>query len=157
MMLYYLGLVTNGIIRMDYIPTTDQFVCVLSKKIPVGRAMNALGHMTAGLMTLHQDRAPMRFQPYVDKDGDSHANISDNGFIILSAKNGNQIRTLRNILKEKGIPFTDFTHTMIEGTYADQHNRTANTPEADLEYHGICFFMNAQESRELTKKFSLYA
>jgi hypothetical protein len=141
---------------MDYVPTKDQFVCVLNKKIKAGRALNALGHMTAGLITLHQDQAPLRFQNYVDKDGGDHANISDNGFIILSAKNGNQIRILRNALKEKDIPFTDFTDTMIEGTYADQHNRTADTPEAELEYYGICFFMNAQESRELTKKFSLY-
>jgi hypothetical protein len=141
---------------MDYVPTTDQFVCVLNKKVPAGRALNALGHITAGLVALHEDHAPMRFQAYVDKDGGAHPNISDNGFIVLSAKNGNQIRTLRNALQEKGVPFTDFTDTMIEGTYAEQHDRTQNTPEADLDYYGICFFMNAQESRELTKKFSLY-
>jgi hypothetical protein len=45
---------------------------------------------------------------------------------------------------------------MIEGTYADQHNRTAETPEEELDYFGICFFMNSAESRELTKRFSLY-
>jgi hypothetical protein len=141
---------------MDYIPTDNQFICVLNKKIPAGRALNALGHMTAGLIALHEDHEPLRFQTYVDKDGTEHPSISDNPFIVLSAKNGNQIRTLRNNLIEKGIKFTDFTDTMIEGTYADQHKRTLETPEEELEYHGICFFMNAAESRELTKKFSLY-
>lgn len=141
---------------MDYVPTTNQFVCVLSKKIPAGRALNALGHMTAGLVSQFDDKAPLRFQSYVDKDGTDHPSISDNPFIVLSAKNGNQIRTLRDALIEKGIKFTDFTDTMIEGTYADQHNRTAATAEADLEYFGICFFMNATQSRELTKRFSLY-
>lgn len=141
---------------MDYIPTDNQFICVLNKKIPAGRALNALGHMTAGLIDLHEDHNPLRFQTYVDKDGGEHPSISDNPFIVLSAKNGNQIRTLRNALIEKGVKFTDFTDTMIEGTYADQHDRTQTTAEADLDYYGICFFMNAAQSRELTKKFSLY-
>jgi hypothetical protein len=141
---------------MDYKPTTNQFVCVLCKKIPAGRALNALGHMTAGLIAQYEDTTDLRFQTYVDKDGTDHPSISDNPFIVLSAKNGNQIRTLRNALIEKGIKFTDFTDTMIEGTYADQHNRTAETPEEELDYFGICFFMNSAESRELTKRFSLY-
>ena len=142
---------------MDYVLTTQQFVCVLNKKIPVGRALNALGHMTAGLISLHEDHNPLRFQTYLDKDGSEHNAISDNPFIVLKADNGNKIRTLRNSLIEKGITFTDFTDTMIEGTYADQHNRTAATAEADLDYFGICFFMNSAEAKELTKKFSLYA
>ncbi len=131
-------------------------ICVLSKKVETGRAMNALGHMTAGFAANYPDIEVLRFKDYADKDGGKHPNISDNPFIVLSAKNGNQIRTLRNALIEKGIAFTDFTDTMIEGTYADQHERTAATPEEVLEYYGICFFMNAAESRELTKKFSLY-
>jgi Protein of unknown function (DUF2000) len=143
---------------VQYIPTSNQFICVLNKKIAVGRALNALGHMTAGLLAMQDNNlAAFRFQAYVDKDATEHPSISDNGFIVLRADNGNQIRTLRNKLIELGIRFTDFTDTMVEGTYADQHERTANTPELDLDYYGICFFMDAARSRELTKKFSLYA
>lgn len=141
---------------MDYTPTTQQFVCVINKKIEAGRALNALGHMTAGLIAMHEDHDPMRFQTYIDKDGTEHPSISDNPFIVLRADNGNKIRTLRNALREKGIKFTDFTETMIEGTYADQHKRTSETPEEGLNYYGICFFMNAADSKDLTKKFSLY-
>lgn len=142
---------------MTYIPTTEQFVCVLNKKSEAGRALNALGHMTAGLVAQFDDASRLRFQDYIDKDGTRHPSISDNPFIVLSAKNGNQIRTLRQALVEKNIPFSDFTDTMIDGTYADQKQRTQQTPEAELEYLGICFFMNAADSRELTKKFSLYS
>ncbi len=142
---------------MNYTPTTNQFVCVLSKKIPAGRALNALGHMTAGLVGQYEDYQELRFQTYVDKDGTDHPSISDNPFIVLSAKSSNQIRKLRSALIEKGIKFTDFTDTMIEGTYADQHDRTAATPETELDYFGVCFFMNAAQSRELTKRFSLYS
>lgn len=142
---------------MEYKPTTQQFICVLNKKVLVGRALNALGHMTAGLIAQYGDHQELRFQNYVDKDLTEHPSISDNPFIVLRADNGNKIRTLRNSLIEKGIKFTDFTDTMIEGTYVDQHKRMSETAEADLEYYGICFFMNATESRELTKKFSLYS
>lgn len=142
---------------MNYIKTTNQFVCVINKKIPAGRALNALGHMSAGLVALHADHTLMRFNTYLDKDGTEHPSISDNGFIVLKADNGNKIRTLRNILIEKKITFTDFTNTMTEGNYAEQHDRTSATNEADLDYYGICFFMDASESRELTKKFSLYS
>lgn len=142
---------------MNYTPTTHQFVCVINKKIETGRALNALGHMTAGLLAIHVgDVSAMRFQDYIDADGCVHPSISDNGFIVLKADNSNKIRTLREALVERGTVFTDFTDTMIEGTYAEQHDRTATTKEVDLEYYGICFFMNATESRELTKKFSLY-
>jgi hypothetical protein len=45
---------------------------------------------------------------------------------------------------------------MIEGTNVEQHERTNQTKEEELDYFGICFFMDATQSRELTKKFSLY-
>lgn len=141
---------------MDSKPTDKQFVCVINKKIATGRALNALGHMAVGLTALFDDHKELRFQDYVDRDGTTHPSISDNPFIILKAKNGNQIRALRNTLHEKGVPFTDFTDTMVEGTYVEQHKRTRETPEEELEYYGICFFMDVRESRELTKKFSLY-
>ncbi len=138
-------------------PTTKQFICVINKKVEPGRALNAIGHMSVGLTALFDNYDELRFQTYTDKDGTKHPSISDNPFIILKAKNGNQIRTLRNTLREKGIPFTDFTDTMIEGTYVEQHQRTKETPEEELEYFGICFFMDKEDSRELTKKFSLYS
>lgn len=141
---------------MNTTPTTHRFVAVLNKKIETGRAMNALAHMAVGLSSIVSDKDSLRFDTYVDKDGGQHKSISDNPFIVLSADNSNQIRTLRNKLVEENIPFNDFTHTMTEGTYADQHKRTAETPEAELEYWGICFFTEDTLSRELTKKFSLW-
>jgi len=45
---------------------------------------------------------------------------------------------------------------MTEGTYADQHDRTNHTPEAELEYYAIVFFGKADVVAPLTKKFSLW-
>lgn len=141
---------------MNATPTTHRFVAVLSKKIEPGRALNALAHMAAGFTALYPDKKSLRFDTYVDKDGGEHKSISDNPFIVLSADNSNQIRTLRNKLIELNIPFNDFTSTMVEGTYMDQHKRTSESPELELEYWGICFFTVDAQSRELTKKFSLW-
>jgi len=136
--------------------TTHKFVAVLNKKIPVGNLMNAVGHMAAGFTALYPETEALRFDSYIDKDGGEHRNISDNPFIVLSADNSNQIRTLRNALKENHILFTDFTSTMTVGSYVEQKQRTSETPELELEYYGICFFGENNQLRELTKKFSLW-
>lgn len=136
-------------------PTEYKFTAVLNKKIPLGNLMNALGHMTAGLAGSYPDLQAMRFDNYVDSDGGTHPSISDNPFIVLQADNSNKIRTLRQAIIEQGIHFTDFTNTMVEGTYVEQRERTKNTPEAELEYYGIVMFGEADKLAPLTRRFSL--
>jgi len=133
-----------------------KFVAVLNKKIETGKLMNALGHMSVGFTALYPDKESLNFDNYIDKDGSIHPSISDNPFIVLSANNSNQLRTLRNALKEKNIPFTDFIDTMSVGTAEEQKQRTKKTPDSELEYYGICCFGDSEDLRELTKKFSLW-
>ncbi len=137
-------------------PVTHKFVAILNKKIPVNLLMNALGHMVAGLAASYQNKEEMRFDSYFDKDGGNHKSISDNPFIVLEADNSNKIRTLRIVLIEKNIHFVDFTSTMTVGTYLEQQQRTKETPEAELEYYGICLFGEINQINELTRKFSLW-
>lgn len=134
----------------------NKFVAVLNKKIPVGSLMNALGHMAAGLSASYPNIPEMRFDSYCDQNGGEHKNISDHPFIILAADNSNQIRNLRNELISAGIHFVDFTNTMTIGTYAEQQERTKNTPEDQLEYYGICMFGEKTILNQLTRKFSLW-
>jgi hypothetical protein len=141
---------------VNFVPVTHKFVTVLNKKLPTGNLMNALGHMSAGLAASYPDQAAMRFDEYKDADGGTHPSISDNPFIVLQADNSNKIRTLRQALIDAGLPFADFTSTMIEGTYAEQQARTKRTPEADLEYYGITTFGEIEKLNILTKKFSLW-
>ena len=135
---------------------THKFVAVLNKKAPIPKQLNALAHMAAGLVGGYSDLAQMRFSAYRDADGVEHPSISDHGFIILQADNANQLRTFRNALSEREIPFTDFTSLMTVGTYLEQHDLMASTKEADLEYWGICTFASKEELDPLTKKFSLW-
>lgn len=134
----------------------NKFVAVLNKKIPVGSLMNALGHMAAGLAGSYPNLPEMRFDSYFDQNGGDHKSISDHPFIILSADNSNQLRTLRQTLIGEGVHFVDFTSTMTVGTYAEQKERTKNTPEDQLEYYGVCIFGNKITVSQLTKKFSLW-
>jgi len=136
---------------------TKRFVAVLNRKIEPGRLMNALGHMTAGLVGGFEKREDMCFLQYRDKDGGLHPNISHFPFIALRADNSNQIRTVRNEALARGVPFTDFTASMTEGTSAQQQEKTQSTPEAELEYYGICLFADTVLLKEFTKKFSLYS
>ncbi len=136
--------------------TSQKFTAVLNKKIETGKLMNALGHMSAGLAGGFGKGQEMNFLEYVDKDGGIHSHISHFPFIVLKAENSNQIRKVRNEAIARNILFTDFSSTMTVGTSADQQERTKNTPEAELEYYGICLFGSAQELKEFTGKFSLF-
>lgn len=133
---------------------STKFVAVLNKKIEVGKVMNALAHMTVGLVRQYQDK-DMGVIDYADKDGGSHF-ASKWPYIILRADNSNKIRTLRNELKEKGIPFASFTNAMTVGTWEEQVEKSKATPEAELEYYGICMLGEKSELDELTRKFSLW-
>lgn len=133
-----------------------RFIAVLNKKIEIGKLLNALGHMTAGLSGGFNQGKEMCFLTYQDKDGGIHPNISHFPFIVLKADNSNQIRTVRNEAIARNIIFTDFTSTMTVGTSKEQVYRTAQTEETDLEYYGICLFRPSETLREFTKKFSLF-
>ena len=142
---------------MNAIPRTHQFTCVVNKKKNAALLMNAIGHMTAGLLEQHKnDTSLMRFRDFLDKDKTLHPSTSENGFIVLRSENSNQLRTLRNALITQGIKYTDFTETMVPGNYVTQQEEFDQKAEAELEYIGVCFFVAIEQSRELTKKFSLY-
>ncbi|MBI2334423.1 DUF2000 domain-containing protein [Candidatus Daviesbacteria bacterium] len=134
---------------------SKRFVAILNKKVETGKLMNALGHMTAGLAGGFGKGEEMCFLDYKDKDLGAHPNISHFPFIVLKADNSNQIRTVRNEALARGIIFTDFTSTMTVGASQEQQDRTKETPEAELEYWGICLFGNTAILREFTGKFSL--
>ena len=137
--------------------TTHKFTAILSKKVEPGKIMNALAHMSLGLVASNPGKIKeMGFVDYIDKDNGAHPSLSKNSYVILRADNSNQIRAVRNMAMEKGIAHVDFTNTMQEGTYLEQLDRTKNTPEAELEYYGIVLFGPIPEVSELPKKFSLW-
>ncbi len=133
-----------------------RFTVVLNRKIETGRLFNALGHMTAGLAGGSAKADDLYLLQYQDSDGGAHPNISHFPFIVLQAENSNKIRTLRQEAIAQEIPYTDFTSTMTIGTSAEQQAVTRSTPEAELEYYGICLFGPTDQIKALTRKFSLF-
>ena len=140
-----------------YADNQSKFVAVLNKKVALPTLLNALGHMAAGLASSPEQREQMEFLCYEDADAGIHPNISKFPFIILSAKNGNQLRTFRQQLLELELPYTDFTGSMLGSSAQDQLEKTAACPEAELEYFGVCTFGSADQLDLLTKKFSLFS
>lgn len=145
--------------NIDNLPDENakRFVAILNKKVEIGRLMNALGHMTAGLAGTFPDKDHLCFLQYKDKDDGIHPSISHYPFIVLKAKNSNKIRDIRKEVIARNIPFSDFTETMTIGTSAQQWDTMSSTPEEDLEYFGIILFGETQEIAEFTKKFSLFS
>lgn len=135
---------------------SKRFIAVLNEKVEVGRLLNALGHMTAGLVASVPTIEELAFLQYRDGSGGIHPNISHFPFIVLKAENSNQIRKVRNEALARGVPFTDFTHTMIVGGSLPQLEATEACREEELEYFGICMFGDTQLLREFTKRFSLF-
>lgn len=135
---------------------SKRFVAVLNEKVELGRLMNALGHMTAGLVGQISTSVNLCFLEYRDADDGLHPAISHFPFIVLRAENSNQIRKTRQEAITRGLPYTDFTRTMIVGTSKEQLHATAATREEELEYFGVCFFGESATLREFTKKFSLF-
>ena len=138
------------------IPFEKKLVAVMNEKIEVGVAMNALAHMTVGLGASVEKKEELRLTNYADADCNSHANISEIPFMVLKARNSNQLRQLRQDLIENNIEFVNFINTMTVGTYEDQIKLSAQTNEEDLEYYGIAMFGDWKKVSELTRKFSLW-
>ncbi len=134
---------------------SKRFIAILNKKIEPGRLMNALGHITAGLVG-GANTEDLCFLQYYDKNNGLHPNISHFPFIVLKADNSNKIRTVRDECIKRNLPFSDFTNTMTIGTSQEQQEATNNTPEEELEYYAIVLFGSTPELKEFTGKFSLY-
>lgn len=135
--------------------TGKKFVAVLNKKVEVGKVMNALAHATAGLCGKYENTEDLGIINYKDGSDGTHWS-SKHPFIILRAKNGNQIRTFRETLIEKGLPYSSFNECMTVGGWEEQVERSGKTPEEELEYYGIVTFGDAVDVDPHTKKFSLW-
>lgn len=137
-----------------------KFVAVLNRNIPIPQLLNALGHMTAGLVSQRSGTEAMCFLRYEDADGGIHPAISRWPFIVLAAKNSGQIRRLREELRRSVVEglviYNDFVETMIGVSAEDQLRQTKGARETDLEFYGAVTFGPAGVLDPVTKRFSLF-
>ncbi|MFG2363471.1 DUF2000 domain-containing protein [Streptomyces mirabilis] len=137
--------------------TTHKFVVVINKKLESGVALNACAHMAATLVSRADEEhtQEMTFVDYTDGSGNIHP-VSALSLIVLSAKNGNQIRTARELAVIADLHFVDFTESMTQDTYVEQMERTSKIREEDLDYWGLCMFGPKEKIDPITKRFSLW-
>ena len=135
-----------------------KIVLILNKTLEPGVALNTAGHLGLGLLgrlSAAGVDAAVNFQNYADRDDNEHAFVSALPLIVLRAKSS-EIRKCRAAFKDLNIPFVDYTGCMVGGTYLDQLERSRSTPEAELEYFGICALGSKAQLDNVTRKFSLW-
>jgi hypothetical protein len=140
-----------------YANNESKFIAVLNGKIAVPQLMNALGHITAGLVGRGDNLSEMKFLQYqFQADWSTPASPSFFPFIILKAKNSNQLKTLHRTAESKEILCNVFTDTMLAESAGAQMERTKTTKLEDLNYFGIVLFGSSERLATLTRKFSLF-
>jgi hypothetical protein len=139
------------------IANSYKFVALINKNLDAGVALNALGHAALGLGAHLADgqKEAMRLLEFRDGDGQAHANISALSLIVLRGTSAN-IRALRREAIARSIACVEFASTMTGDTYVEQLERTAQTPESELDYYAILLFGPAEILNPLTRKYSLY-
>lgn len=134
-----------------------KFVAVLNPKIEIAQLMNALGHITAGLIVKANKLKEMQFFKYeFQADWASPSTLSLYPFIILKAKNNNQLKTLHQAANEIGILHNVFTDSMLASSAIEQLENTKNTKTEDLIYLGVVLFGSTEKLETLTRKFSIF-
>ena len=133
-----------------------KFFAVLNKKKPLTSQLNALAHTSLGL-SLKYPIDTIGFSEFSSKGSSSISYLTDAPFIILTAKNANQLRIFHKELIERNFPQSAFYQTMIDGgTVEAQLETVADSSLDDLDYVAVLTYGDDEMMSQLTKKFSLY-
>lgn len=134
-----------------------KFVAVINEKIEIGKALNAIAHMSLGLVNIadEETREKMSFIDFPDKDNESHKSISGLSLIVLKGRNG-EIKKARKQFIEENILFTDFIETMTGDTYTEQLVKTKELGQEEHNYFGLLAFGEIDTINPITRKLSLY-
>jgi Protein of unknown function (DUF2000) len=142
---------------MLYQDNDHKIIAVINPNIASPQLMNALGHATAGLLSKFRNLDDMQLLKYSFQSDESDPSyISRYPYIILKAKNNNQLKALHQTVNDTGIVHNTFTDSMLGSSADDQMLKTKNTNVDDLTYFLIVMFGEADVLTPLTKKFSLF-
>ena len=141
--------------EMKYQDNNKKFVVLVNSKVELGRQLNAIAHLCFGMKCRDDEVASAPMDHYIGKDGSSHCEIARHPFIILKAKNSNQIAKFRDECIAAGLVYNDFVRQMIASSAEEQLRQTKEAEYDELEYLAICVFGCAEQLKPLTKKFSL--
>lgn len=140
---------------MNTVHSDYKFVIAINKTIDVGVALNAASHVALSLasQTTEEQKKLMSFITYTDGSGIEHKAISGLSLIVLRGKPG-ELKKLISAAREQNMLHSDFIETMTGDTYAEQLERTKETPEP--AYYAVALFGKKEAIDPLTKRLSLY-
>lgn len=132
-----------------------KFAIVLNKKHPVATLLNAMGHVTAGLVAKVGADEP-DFLDYRCPAGEFSSLISRFPVIVLSGGNSNQLRRLTDESSAAGLVANTFVTAMLGASAEEQLAQTEQAAAEELEYLAVAVFGDAAVIDPLTKRFSLW-
>ena len=134
-----------------------KMVAVLNKTLEPGTAMNAVAHMGVGLAASASEelREKMSFIDFPDQNEIVHSSISALSLIVLRGTS-NEIRKIRDKVRESNLHFVDFIETMTGDTYKEQLEKTRAVAYSDLNFYGIMIFGEKEVIDPITKRQSLW-
>ena len=147
-----------GVSFVQYSDNSYKFVAVLNGKYELPRLVNASLHITAGLISgaSTELKELMQFEEYRDATDQLRACVSHYPFIILQAKNGNQLKTLSAAARQAGLTCADFADTMLGSSAEAQLDATRRGDDSTFDLLAVCLFGSADQLDLLTRKFSLF-
>jgi Protein of unknown function (DUF2000) len=140
---------------MSYLQNDKKFVAVLNRKHPMPRLLNGVCHATAGLAGQLGCETP-QYLEYINDADAFVAAISRYPFIVLEAKNGNQLATLRKAAADNSIANNVFISAMVGQSAQQQMDNTKTAAGDGLDYMVVVLFGEATAIDPITKKFSLF-
>ncbi|MAX24212.1 MAG: hypothetical protein CMJ19_06885 [Phycisphaeraceae bacterium] len=131
-------------------------VAVMSKKLEVGAALNAVAHLAVALG--HNVGSKMMGRPIlVDAAGVSHVGISKYPIIITRVKVSAVRRAIEAARVDENLTVVDFPNQMLETGHDDElADSMAAVQESEIEYLGAMIYGPADKVDAITSKFSLW-
>jgi hypothetical protein len=138
---------------MNYDYNEKKIVAVIDEGLPIGMALNALGHMSFSIGNFSDD-SWMGKKEIVDLGSHIHKGISKYPFIVLKADKS-EIKNLVDKAREKKMLFIDYPKEMFDTGHDDELVEAIGKSD-DFTYHGIVIAGKTSELKEMTSHLRLY-
>ena len=140
---------------MSYDYQEKKITAVISDTLPMGLALNALGHL-AFAAGRYADQSMMGVPKLVDADEVTHAGIAKYPFIVLKASQ-EEIKTIVHKAREKDVEIVDYTQEMFD-TATDEEliEAISKIKEPGIMYHAIVLVGKTVDIKTLTGHLKLY-
>ncbi len=140
---------------MTYDYRARKIVALLDEATPIGKAMNALGHISFSAGR-YLDESWMGQPRIVDASQHTHVGIAKYPLIVLKS-NAAEIKTIIEKAKLEGIFVVDYPQEMFDYGPDDEmvHAIEQNTHEK-IEYHAVLLCGDTEKIKTLTGHLKLF-